>query len=149
MNKKATNKGLTLLELVWVSSIIIIIAIIVLSIYLDAKREERDAERIKTVNSLQKTLNLYFEQNGYYPAGNEENLKTLLGQEITDIKYQSAYENSACSENCPSYHLGIKLEKMNNEVLFNDEDSKIGFQGFSIDCKENIGTYDYCYDVRP
>ncbi|MFA5764135.1 MAG: type II secretion system protein [Candidatus Paceibacterota bacterium] len=153
MNKKS---GFTLIEMIVILAILAFLTVGVLWLYENSQQQMRDLNRIENLQTVKTALANYFADNNHYPSGTESDLKILISPKKyidtipSGIKYQSANKNNsrACSSNCLSYHLGIQLERMDNEVLFTDDDVNIGFGGSTIDCGSIYGTFDYCYDIR-
>jgi len=143
------NLAFTVIEIIIVFSIIGILGIFVFSITKDAQQKNRDAERLKEFQSLRNDLAFYYKNNGYYPSGTESDLTKYIANIHVGIKYQStnASNTEMCKISCPSYHLGIILERFDNDVLFADKNNMVGFNGFSKDCGSIKSEYDYCYDV--
>ncbi|MDP2593520.1 MAG: type II secretion system protein [bacterium] len=64
MNNK---KGFTLIELLVVISIIGLLSSVVLASLNSAREKARDAKRISEIREIQKALELYYDDRGYYP----------------------------------------------------------------------------------
>lgn len=152
------KKAFTLIELIVVIAIISLLASVALSSFGSARQKARDSAKIQSLQEIRNALQLYFTDNGFYPGGNTiANLtsalvngpKRYIGAINSNIKYQGTnIDNTAtCASNCPSYHIGIALEKTNN-VLIGDKDINIGFPGLSADCI-TAGATDLCYDITP
>ena len=62
------NKGFTLLELLVVIAIIALIATIGFVALENARRQARDAVRVADFQQIRKALQLYYDENGQYPA---------------------------------------------------------------------------------
>jgi type II secretion system protein G len=68
------QKGFTLVELLVVISIIGLLASIVLVALNGARSKARDAKRIADLSQISKALELYYNANNAYPAGNCESV---------------------------------------------------------------------------
>ena len=68
--KKLYQKGFTLIELLVVIAIIGILAAIVLVSLNTARSKARDTRRAADLNQVQLALEMYYDSNGSYPAGN-------------------------------------------------------------------------------
>ncbi len=62
------KRGFTLIEILVVIAIIGLLSSIVLSSLNSARKNARDAQRMRSVNELQKALDIYFSVNGRYPV---------------------------------------------------------------------------------
>lgn len=65
--KLASNYGFTLIELLLVISIIGLLASIILTATIHSKQNAQDNVLIQNVVELSKALDLYYQDNGYYP----------------------------------------------------------------------------------
>ena len=65
MNNK--TKGFTLIELLVVIAIIAILSTVVMTSLSTARVKGRDARRLRDIDELQKSLNLYYDTCGGYP----------------------------------------------------------------------------------
>lgn len=70
------QRGFTLIELLAVVSIIAVLSAIVMTTLSGERAKGRDARRIADLNQIQKALELYYIQNGAYPAFNYINTPT-------------------------------------------------------------------------
>lgn len=68
MKSKITDKGFTLIELLLVVSIIGLLSSIIMVSFTQARMHARDAKRMLDFDAMQKALELYFADNGKYPA---------------------------------------------------------------------------------
>src|SRR3989344_1411048 len=68
--KTKSSRGFTLIELLVVIAIIGLLASVVLASLNSARAKGRDAKRLSEVNQLQKALELYYDNFGYYPETN-------------------------------------------------------------------------------
>ncbi|MFA6258005.1 MAG: prepilin-type N-terminal cleavage/methylation domain-containing protein [Candidatus Paceibacterota bacterium] len=67
--KKSFKKGFTLIELLVVVAIIGLLSSIVSASLSIARSKARDAKRLAETHSIQSALELYFNDNGFYPNG--------------------------------------------------------------------------------
>ncbi len=88
-----SKKGFTLIEMLVVVLIIGILAGIALPQYTKTVEKTRLAEALLTANALQKAIDMYILQNGYYsPSG----IRTYFHFDELDIELQNNYDN--CSD---------------------------------------------------
>lgn len=128
------TKGFTLLELLIVISIIAVLAVVGFSNYFNSLKSARDARRKADLQTIQKALELYYQDNENYPPSDNENLmldngalchpngcdiQTYLQSTPTDpsgdnYKYitqdQTSYQMYACIENTNDQGPGVKQE---------------------------------------
>lgn len=171
------RKGFTIIELLVVVAIIGILAAIILATLASPRDRANDASRLQAVKEIQKALQLYVANNGYFPAGNETALSAALvptylpsipAPSGTTIQYQaltSPTTGGVCNSgtNCQSYHLGVSLtQSAGSKTMLSDKDGEnvVGptsgttFDGLSAqaDCGAD-GTAttltDLCYDLVP
>lgn len=64
---KRNQKGFTLIELLVVISIMALLSSIILVTNRKVRATSRDAQRIATLQQIQKALEFYYEDNGHYP----------------------------------------------------------------------------------
>jgi len=142
------KQGFTLIELLVVIAIIGILSSVVLASLNSAREKSRDARRVSDIKQLQLALELYFDDNGTYPGGDE----TLGGgagswERLTvdghiaiiptgpnaDVYQYQAYDNRAAlvgnrcavaATNCTFYHLGGLLENNVSAALDGDVDAE-------------------------
>ena len=67
MPKKPKSQGFTLIELLVVLAIIALISSVVFTAVNDVRVKARDAKRKADVAQMQKALELYYDDNGFYP----------------------------------------------------------------------------------
>ncbi len=157
---KKQDRAFTLIELIVVVAIIAMLISVILSSLGQARQKSRDAAKIQAMREVRTALQLYFTENGFYPGGDQTTLanylvnvtKKYITSIDTNIKYNGTDGvNASCLSNCPSYHLGIILERSDNPILKSDKDANIPagtFSGTSTDCAATVGT-ELCYDLVP
>ncbi len=98
--------GFTLIELVMVIGVIALISSISMFALIKARIKARNARRATDLTQLQKSLELYYSTNGYYPNGGAvananqaydiSNLTTfLVPSTISKIPYDPSYPSSS------------------------------------------------------
>ena len=128
INKKS-QKGFTLVELLVVIAIIGILATLLLLQLGVARQRARDAARIAHINQVRTALELYFDDNGSYPATNYAGLGILLAPKYltlipadplntTTYKYGYTYDPITTPI---KYHLWAELEQW-AQALNSDSD---------------------------
>lgn len=124
MNNK---KGFTLIEILIVISVIGILASIVLVNLGGFRSRGRDARRIADLRTMQNALELYYANEGNYPAGDSAALYAAvealpgIGKLPRDPATGNPMYSYGTDANGLSYVLGATLENKNT-VLGNDED---------------------------
>jgi prepilin-type N-terminal cleavage/methylation domain-containing protein len=66
MRIKFHKKGFTIIELLVVSAIIAVLALIVIVSYTESKKKSRDSRRVVDMNSISSALALYYDENKKY-----------------------------------------------------------------------------------
>ncbi len=67
---KRDKKGFTLIELLVVVAIIGILATVVVSSLNTARKKARDARRLSDAKEIQKVIEMFYNDHGYYPKSN-------------------------------------------------------------------------------
>lgn len=67
-NVKDMKNGFTLIEVIVVSTILIVLSAVGISSYTGTIKRTRDARRKADLNTIQKALESYYDDNGSYPA---------------------------------------------------------------------------------
>lgn len=150
--------GFTIIEMVVVIGIISMLSSIILISLNKSRLRSRDARRISDIQSMQIALDLYYNDNGYFPlmiygtgglspkyiprvpSDPNSNAVCIVGTEGNCYKYRSLGQGGSgvCSaSNLPiRYHLGAVLEEAANKALKGDTDwnansSNIGCNGLA------------------
>lgn len=152
-------RGFTLVELLLVISIISLLSAIVFTNLADTREKARDVRRVTDLKELQKSLELYLNDNGLYPT----NLNSLLGTYISRIPQDSINIGTPCRPNyCYGYpttpnnfHLGAKIENINNMPSGGGRNCNSAIGGGANACGTVIynngfdGTAADIYDITP
>jgi len=137
----ARNKGFTLIEMLIVITIISLLASLILVGMGGARAKARDARRIADLHNVQNALELYFSQNGRYPASSDwaTLITTLTGAGIgvsqvpkDPLNNTTYYYRYGADTNGTDYVLGAQLEQC-DIALKSDIDGTV----YSIDCSDN------------
>lgn len=107
----------------------------------------RDKERIYNLKELQLAMELYYDKNGAYPAA-----LTLLEGEGYIRKIPSDPSTGASffyatpqERNISTYHIGVKLEEIDNSALRTDADFNSRARGY----RNGFDGSDPMYDITP
>ena len=147
LRMKKLTRGFTLIELLVVIAIIGVLASIVLASLDSSRKKGRDARRLSDVKQIQLALELYYDANSAFPAGDGTSGGLTDAQLVTPgyiskiptdpmsgavYKYVP-YAAAGCSGNacqiCSSYHLGATLETTGHSQLSQDSDIVLGGAG--------------------
>lgn len=107
MLKKTTQKGFTIVELLIVIVVIGILAALVLNTFSGVQKRARDTQRQTSVNSLSTQLEVYYNDQGGYPATADVASdpwiqKNLKGFDIKATRAPSADSNSYAATATPT-----------------------------------------------
>jgi type II secretion system protein G len=152
------NKGFTLIELLVVIAIIGILSSVVLASLNSARTKSRDAKRVSDIKQLQLALELYFDDNGSYPAVTDLDSSTLVADGFisaiphdpvgTAVDYNYAYYPATPT----NYHMGATLENTTHVALDSDVDCTSTVAGCFV-AEAAGGGFDGAvegvYDVKP
>ncbi|HOZ53179.1 MAG TPA: prepilin-type N-terminal cleavage/methylation domain-containing protein [bacterium] len=156
MNKKYLKKtGFTLIELLVVIAIIGILATLAVVSLQNARAQGRDAKRVADIKQVQTALELYFNDQGYYPASTSATSSISYGANIYMANFPKAptpADGECGSENNQyiyseqgvdngSYYLSFCL---GNKVGSLDKGDKCAFPGgvYNFSCAEDEGEAD-------
>ncbi len=138
-NKKYSNKGFTLIELLVVVAIIGILSSVVLASLKTAREKARDAQRISDIKQIQNAIEMYYNDNGFYPkitahtetdsgcggsinwCGATGSLKFYLSPYLSKLPlrddagfYKAYYYESNAGDNYQTYGFMASLESSSN-----------------------------------
>ena len=138
---QSRNRGFTLIELLVVIGIISILATVLLLQLGTARAKSRDAKRIADINQVRSAVELYFDDNGSYPATNAlsallvpKYLLKLPTDPLTTTCSTTTYDGAAgavvdCygyaydpAANPTKYQVWADLEQSNRNALASDAD---------------------------
>jgi len=150
------KRGFTTIEFIVVVIFIGILAVIAFNTYHRALVEERDAQRITDIETLQSTLSSYFDTFGGYPSVLEEAEfveEGVLSVLPRDPRTGDSYLYAPLNIGCTSYHLGAVLERGDHGALLVDIDANEGTYGTGCpdggEAKGDFSGVDPIYDVKP
>ena len=138
MKRPSSNKGFTIIELIFVIILVAVLIGVVAFAYRGVEGRNRNQDRTVAVNAIQKQLEAYFQNNDHYPSRRDMNdanwLKTSLksldtsmlqdpsGQTVQladkptvdQYAYQPSADNGSSCENndqlCSAYSLTATLD---------------------------------------
>lgn len=169
--KPRNSRGFTLVELLVVIAIISVLATLLLLQLGVARSKARDAKRIADINQVRSAMELYFDDNGRYPA--TMNLGAAGAQlaplYLTNIPMDpiatctaSTYDGAVSGVfNCYGYewrpaanpssaHLWAELERFNTNALNNDADiNSTGWGGSGAEANGATDTAATCTGAAP
>lgn len=106
MIKKSKNRGFTLIELLVVIAIISLLSSVVISSLSNARAKARDTQRIAILGQIRNALELYYNDNGYYPQSN-------CGWDCNDYRYGYIADNW----NALAADLAPYIKTLNNDPI--------------------------------
>ncbi len=147
------KRGFTLIEILIVVAIIGILASVILVGLGPIQKQGRDSRRISDLRNVQNGLELYFNRNGKYPAGDYAGMRNLLlngSIGISNVPNDPTSGKSyqyATDVGGTTYVLAATLEDPNNNVLNSDIDNGNLPPGVVIDCGAGAPPQDLVYCV--
>jgi len=151
---KENTKGFTLIELLVVIAIIGILATIVLASLNTARQRSRDAKRVGDLRNIQAALELYFDDNGFYPDGSgvtAVSFATDMGILVSDgllpgtpqdpldntiYFYQYDANDTVAGNDATRYVMAVGLENPKHVGLKSDIDATVGWTT-ALDCADD------------
>jgi len=170
-----SHKGFTLIELLVIIAIIGILSSVVFASIGVAREKARDAKRLAELESIQKALVLYYDNNQSYPetvpAGYTGAIQMLVSTGLLSadptvdpfsvFHYYGGVEviapfTECTAPGCLGYSVSVLLERSDNIALSSDKGVQVRdaggaviFEGNSIDCGTaaiGVGESDFCLD---
>jgi len=136
LSTRYTHKqsGFTLLELLVVTAIIGILAMVVLASLSDARATARDTARVAGVREVQKALELYYIEHGGYPTqAFPDNLSVLATHLVPDYLPSISYDMSNVSG--PTYYAPAP----NTYLIYVSLEAETQSSPVSHGCKTGMG----------
>lgn len=125
MINKKLQRGFTLVELLVVIAIIIILATLLL-LQLDvARRKGRDTKRVGDVTQLRTAVELYYDENGFYPQKiDDATIGKYMGttKAPLDPSTKAPYGYGVDANPAKKYQIWAQLEQINANAFNNDAD---------------------------
>jgi len=153
-NKRRGEKGFTLIELLVVIAIIGILATIVLVSLNSARQKARDARRVSDMRQVALALEMYYDDNVAYPAGNGTactNATWLtMASTIEGGGYMTSVPNDPTNSGSTVYSYGADLAIATDYVVrayMENPSQNILDSGYTTDefgCSCDDGTNEYC-----
>lgn len=100
---KNNKKGFTIIELLIVIAIIGLLATISMVALNGARQKSRDAKRIADIRQIQTALELYFNDQNYYPSSDESGI--VLGSANAAMLCETGFV--AANATCTKTYMGI------------------------------------------
>ena len=97
IRNKKTQKGFTLIELLVVIAIIGLLASVVLLALNSARAKSRDAKRLADVRQLSTALELFYNENGGYPAASSNAPSGLTNGYIGQVPTAPTPQDGPCT----------------------------------------------------
>ncbi|HIA92074.1 TPA: type II secretion system protein [Candidatus Saccharibacteria bacterium] len=107
------QQGFTIIELLIVIVVIGILAGLVLNAFGNIQERARDTERQNDINALHTALELYYADNGYYPAALSDlnvNAESLEGPNAETYNFATTASCTTLAGNCAEYTLNATME---------------------------------------
>lgn len=151
------QKGFTLIELLVVIAIIGLLTTIVLVALSTARAKGRDSKRMAILKQLQTSLEMYFNDNGYYPPVNLASTSSDSdGCGVSDTWCTLATEMSSYMKAFPRDPMGLQ----DDYKLYYDADLGDSYTSYGIMCvfehsgndsvaQGDGGYYDAYYELGP
>jgi len=148
-NWRLRHSGFTLIELLVVISIIAILVAAATASWTNAQQKSRDGKRKSDLKSIQQSLELYFQNNGFYPkSGDDIGLNALVCNTSTDTHIVAWGGNFNC--NNISYFNPMPKDPINIVPnVYYYQEAGVNTSGFPLKYQlnaslENEKDQDYC-----
>ncbi len=105
MKHASTTKGFTLLELMIVMVLLSILALLLIGNYTSSMKKGRDSRRKNDLSQIQRALEMYYEDNTYYPVLTDAQ---LFGRKFCNTS------PSACGSSSKTYMTKIPKDPNSN-----------------------------------
>ena len=135
-HNKSRNKGFTLIELLVVIAIIGVLASIVTSSLSSARAKARDARRESDIKSIQTALEMYYLDNGHYPA-----LQAGLPR-----YWSHSYDSTAWSDLETEIGTTLPVDPINGTEIAQNGGYSYGYFGYNIPSYCNANAYLLIYN---
>jgi len=96
MKNQRDNRGVTLMEVMVTVSIIILISSIATTVFSSTRIKARNAARITDVQTVQRALEVYYQENNHYPS--------------TNGQWRGQCANSSGNDSCPAHAWGVTAD---------------------------------------
>ena len=111
--QETKSRGFINIELLILIVISSLLGITILSAYISARSQARDKQRIADINAIQSSLQIYFNENGFYPS-------SVSGQPVGITDYLDRWPIPPKGDGCTSdsYAYAPKLNASDYALTF-------------------------------
>jgi len=142
MLRKTAQKGFTIVELLIVIVVIGILAALVLNTFSGVQARARDTERQTDINSLATQLEVYYNDNGHYPAPKDVVSDTWISANLKGLDLNALRAPGKSSNSVKDNAISASKDEYGYQVTKVDGTACDNTAGGGADCAKFVLSYE-------